>query len=125
MPVLDSSMIFTMIWWAVTGLVTFFLGKLTATVAKLRKDKEEKEESDKREIRAFAETCKYMLKKSLADDYEYYVEKQGWCSVSDKAEVEKAYNIYHGEPFNGNGQGSRYYSAIMNLPEHPEQKKED
>ena len=64
-----------------------------------------------------------MLKKSLKDDYDFYVETAGWCSVVDKAEVERAYQIYTCPTLKGNGQGTRYYHAIMNLPEHP--TKED
>ena len=110
--------------WVLPPVVAFLIGRLTKKAEKRDKLSEEEEEKKKRETEAFKETCKYILKRSLKDDYEFYVEKQGWCSVVDKAEVEKAYKIYSGKGIEGNGQGTGYYKAIMALPEHNIERSE-
>ena len=111
-------LIIKILGWIIPACLAFIIGRLTKKVDKHEKEAEEEKERQKQEADALKETCKYILKKSLKDDYEYYVEKQGWCSVTDKAEVEKAYKIYSGPGIEGNGQGTMYYKAIMALPEH-------
>ena len=111
--------------WIAAPIFSFIIGWLISRLRESKNSAKIKEASLKMEYDALKETCKYMLKKSLKDDYDYYVEKQGWCSVEDKAEVEKAYRIYSDpSTLNGNGTGTRYYHAIIDLPEHPTQKEE-
>ena len=38
-------------------------------------------------------------------------------AVEDKAEVKKAYKLYHDTYLHGNGAGTMYYEAIMKLPD--------
>ena len=118
-------LIIKILGWIIPEVVAFIMGRLTKKVEKHDKATEEEEEKKKKEeeIRkqeaySVKETCKYILKKSLKDDYEFY-DKQGWCSVTDKAEMEKAYKIYSGPILKGNSQGTMYYKATMALPEHP------
>lgn len=105
--------------WVASPVASCVIGYLFSRLQQLKKSAKEKEEQYIQERKALKETCKYMLRKFLKDDYEYYVDGQGWCSSSDKAEVQQAYDLYH-DSWNGNGQGTRYYNAIMALPEHPE-----
>ena len=65
---------------------------------------------------AYKESIKYMLRKSLKEDSEYYIQR-GYCSIEDKNEVEVAYDLYHNK-LKANGPGTRYYQAIMSLPDH-------
>lgn len=85
--------------------------KISQMKAALEKEKEEKANEDV----AIKEAVKEMLRKSLKDDYEFYTE-QGFCSIVDKDEVERIYKIYH-EQLHGNGRGTKYYNAVMELPE--------
>ena len=117
--------ILKIVGWIAAPICTFIIGMLASKLTKSKEDAKQKEENSRLEYDALKETCKYMLKKSLKDDYDYYVDTQGWCSVEDKAEVERAYRIYSNpNTLNGNGTGTRYYHAIMELPEHPTQKEE-
>jgi phosphate/sulfate permease len=116
--------ILTIAGWIVAPILSFVIGRLSSKYVKAKEENQKSKDSREQEIAAMKETCKYVLKKSLQDDYNYYVEEIGWCSVEDKTEVEKAYEIYHSPAIDGNGQGTRYYKAIMALPEHPPQKAE-
>jgi hypothetical protein len=108
--------------WVATPMLSFVIGLLTSKLKKNKESAEQKAQKEDLEYEALKETCKYMLKKSLRDDYEFYVEEQGWCSIEDKNEVERAYMIYSGG-LHGNGQGTRYYKGIMGLPEHQSECK--
>lgn len=110
--------------WIIAPVLSFIVGRLSSKYLKAKEETQKVHDSREEEIIAMKETCKYVLKKSLQDDYNYYVETVGWCSVDDKAEVERAYNIYHSPAIDGNGQGTRYYNAIMDLPEHPPKDEE-
>ena len=44
----------------------------------------------------------------------YYCEKQGWCSLEDKHNIEYLYKPY--AALGGNGTGESAYKAIMALP---------
>ena len=105
-------MTLTILCAIISAATSATMGFVFSQYIALRKRAKEKEEKYKQEREAYQETCKYMLRKFLKDDYEYYVEEMGWCSVTDKAEVEQAYDLYH-NGWNGNGQGTRYYKAIM------------
>ena len=111
-------LIFKIAGWVITPILSFIIGNL---LSKLKKSKElaaQRAEKEDLEYEALKETCKYMLKKSLKEDYEFYVEEQGWCTIEDKNDVEKAYKIYS-NGLNANGRGTRYYNGIMALPNHP------
>lgn len=100
----------------ISAIIAFLIGKISALHRKVK----ERDLRSAEEYEALKETCKYTLRQFLKEDYEFYVEEQGWCSLADKEEVERAYILYH-DKWNGNGQGTRYYEAIMKLPEHPDQ----
>ena len=114
-------MILTIVGWVVSPIMGCIIGVLAAKLSAMKKKATERDEREKEERIALKETCKYTLRQFLKEDYEFYVESQGWCSLADKEEVERAYILYH-DKWNGNGQGTRYYQAIMALPEHPEQE---
>lgn len=120
-----SQIIMQIAGWLISPILAFVIGRLTIKLNSLQAYNAKKDEMAKSESVAIKETCKYVLKKSLKDDYDFYVEQQGWCSVVDKAEVEKVYKIYSSPAINGNGQGTRYYHAIMDLPEHPTHERHD
>ena len=111
-------MVLTIIGGIVSPLMGCVIGVLATLLANAKKKAKEREEREKEERIALKETCKYTLRQFLKEDYEYYVEQMGYCSLADKEEVERAYLLYH-DKWNGNGQGTRYYEAIMRLPEHP------
>ena len=104
------------------GVVGFLVSWFMSTVKKKTEDKvhENKEEKETKEAehRVLMEACKEMLRRTLKEDLEFY-KKQGYCSVEDKADIEKVYNLYHNAPMNGNGRGTRYYESIMSLPDEP------
>ena len=98
-----------------TPVFTFLIGWIAS---KYKDEKRKKEEADKTasdEYDTMKETCKLTLKRSLKDDYEFYVHKQGWCSIEDKADVENEYVLYH-DKLGGNGRGTLYRDAIKALP---------
>ena len=113
---------------ALSPFLTFALGLLASKIKKLQ-EKNEQNEIEKQELiskreneeEAMKEACKYMLKKSLKEDYDYYLE-QGWCSAEDKEEVDRIYFLYR-KQLGGNGSGTRYYDSISSLPEHPPKKQ--
>ena len=82
---------------------------------KIQENKEERETKEA-EHKVLMEACKEMLRRTLKEDLEFY-KKQGYCSVEDKADIEKVYNLYHEKPMNGNGRGTRYFEGIMSLPD--------
>ena len=110
------------------GIVGFLVSWFMGTIKKKTEDKvqENKEERDRKEAEhtAMMEACKESLRRALKEDLEFY-KKQGYCSVEDKADIEKIYRLYHDAPMNGNGRGTRYYEGIMNLPDEPHIKIED
>lgn len=104
--------------------VTWFMTKVQKkTEDKIHENKEEKETKEA-EHRVLMEACKEMLRRTLKEDLEFY-KKQGYCSVEDKADIEKVYNLYHEKPMNGNGRGTRYFEGIMCLPDEPHVKIEE
>lgn len=110
------------------GIVGFLVSWFMGTIKKKAEDKvqENKEENEKKEAEhaAMMEACKESLRRALKEDLEFY-KKQGYCSVEDKADIEKIYGLYHDTPMNGNGRGTRYYEGIMSLPDEPHIKIED
>ena len=110
------------------GIVGFLVSWFMGTIKKKTEDKaqENKEENKKKEAEhtAMMEACKEMLRRTLKEDLEFY-KKQGYCSVEDKADIEKVYRLYHDAPMNGNGRGTRYYEGIMSLPDEPHNKVEE
>ena len=104
------------------GIVGFLVSWFMETIKKKAKNKvqENKEEKENKEAehKALMEACKEMLRRTLKEDLEFY-KKQGFCSVEDKADIEKVYTLYHNEPMKGNGRGTRYYESIMSLPDEP------
>lgn len=110
------------------GIVGFLVSWFMGTIKKKAEDKvqENKEEKENKEAehKALMEACKEMLRRTLKEDLEFY-KKQGYCSVEDKADIEKVYRLYHDTPMKGNGRGTRYYEGIMSLPDEPHIKIED
>lgn len=113
--------IFKVVGWIVAPVLSFIIGRLTTKVVKMKEEKDQEAEAAKSEMWAIKETCKYMLKKSFKEDYEYYTDI-GYCSIEDKNEIEKQYKLYK-ENFKGNGAGTRYVEGILHLPENPQDKK--
>ena len=110
------------------GIVGFLVSWFMGTIKKKAEDKvqENKEENEKKEAEhtAMMEACKEMLRRTLKEDLEFY-KKQGYCSVEDKADIEKVYRLYHDAPMNGNGRGTRYYEGITGLPDEPHEKENE
>ncbi len=110
----------------VGGVIGFLVSWAMSSIQKKTEDKvqENREEKDRKEAEhiAMMEACKESLRRALKEDLEFY-KKQGYCSIEDKAEIQSLYNLYHKDPFNGNGRGTRYYEGIMSLPD--EKIKED
>ena len=110
------------------GIVGFLVSWFMGTIKKKTEDKvqENKEEKDRKEAEhtAMMEACKESLRRALKEDLEFY-KKQGYCSVEDKADIEKVYTLYHNDPMNGNGRGTRYYEGIMSLPDELHNKVEE
>ena len=126
---MDMNQIYLLVLTTVIGgVVGFLVSWFMGTVKKKAEDKvqENKEEKEAKEAehKALMEACKEMLRRTLKEDLEFY-KKQGFCSVEDKADIEKVYTLYHNEPMNGNGRGTRYYEGIMSLPDEPIHKVEE
>lgn len=107
---MDIDIVFKILGWFVPAILTFFIGRITAAHTKLKRDKDERESL----FASSREALKICLRRFLKDDYDFYA-LAGFCSIEDKSEVEAAYKIYHA--LGGNGQGTRYYEAIMSLPD--------
>lgn len=112
------------------GIVGFIVSWFMGAIKKKTEDKvqENKEEKDRKEAEhaAMMEACKESLRRALKEDLEFY-KKQGYCSIEDKAEIQALYNLYHNEPFKGNGRGTGYFNGIMALPNelHEKENKEN
>lgn len=108
------------------GIVGFLVSWFMGTIKKKTEDKvqENKEEKDRKEAEhtAMMEACKESLRRALKEDLEFY-KKQSYCSIEDKAEIQALYNLYHNEPFKGNGRGTGYFNGIMALPNEPHEKE--
>jgi len=99
-------------------IFTFVIGWIASKYKEEKQKRIDKSKEEKEEYDTMKETCKLTLRKSLKDDYEFYVHKQKWCSIEDKNDVENEYELYH-KKFNGNGRGTLYHDAIMKLPDDP------
>lgn len=99
-----------------SAVISFIIGRLQAKYSALKKEKEQKATEDRVRDETLAECLKYQLRRALKDDHDFYVQ-QGWCSIEDKAEVKKAYRLYHDTYLHGNGAGTMYYESIMKLPD--------
>jgi hypothetical protein len=115
----------------VTTVVGTFIGFIVTLVmskaqlkaeSKVQENKEEKEARESEHL-AMREACKSFLRRTLKDDFEFY-KKQGYCSVEDKSEIEDTYKLYHHD-LKGNGRGTRYYEAIMSLPDISDSMEEN
>lgn len=105
-------------------LVTWFMTSIQRkTENKIQENKEEKETKEA-EHTAMMEACKESLRRALKEDLEFY-KKQGYCSIEDKAEVQALYNLYHNEPFKGNGRGTGYFNGIIELPNEPHKEESE
>ena len=104
----------------VGGVIGFLVSWAMSSIQRKTENKvqENREEKEAREIEhaAMREACKEFLRRMLKDDLEFY-KKQGYCSVEDKNDIERIYILYH-EDLKGNGRGTRYYEAIMSLPDN-------
>lgn len=107
----------------ITPVISFFFGRLTKKLDKVEREKEELQKKEKArteeeliERKAMKEALKSILKSTLKQDHEYYLE-QGYCSTSDKEEVDMIYNCYHN--LGGNGLGTSMYKDIIKLPDSP------
>lgn len=103
---------------------TFLIGWIASKYKEEKKKREDKTNKEKAEYETMKETCKLTLRRSLKDDYEFFVLKQGHCSIENKNDVQNEYTLYH-EKFKGNGRGTLYYDAIMALPNEKQEKKKD
>ena len=110
--------------WVVAPICTLIIGALWTKLHEYKKNSKERDYEEKIKHDAMFEACKFMLRELLKDDYEFHVEQEGWCSIEDKAYIQAIYDTYH-TGLHGNGQGTRYYEAIMALPEHKPTDKKD
>lgn len=114
--------ILTMVGWIVPATLTYILGNL---VNKMKKQKEVQEQTDEqveKERKLIQEAVKHILRHEIEDAYHYYTE-QGYCTATEKAELDEVYKIYSG--LGGNGRGKRMFDAIIILPEQPVKVEEN
>lgn len=116
---MTTEIITKIITTVISSALAFLLGLIWTKYEHLKKQKKTQQDNKDAEYKAMKETCKLSLRNSLKDDYEFFVLKQGWCSIEDKNDVEEEYKLYH-ESFDGNGRGTRYYNAVIELPETPD-----
>lgn len=119
---LEMEIVTKIITTVISSVLAFLLGLLWTRYSALKNQKKQQQNEKDAEYEAIKQTCKLSLRSSLKADYEFFVLKQGWCSIEDKNDVEEEYRLYH-TGFNGNGRGTRYYNAIMELPESPPEEE--
>ena len=82
----------------VGGVVGFLVSWGMVTLQKKAEGKvqgtKEEKETKELEFQAMKEACKEMLRKSLKEDLDFF-KKQGYCTIEDKADIEKTYTIYN------------------------------
>ena len=66
---------------------TFLIGWIASKYKEEKKKREDKTNKEKAEYETMKETCKLTLRRSLKDDYEFFVLKQGHCSIENKNDV--------------------------------------
>ena len=98
------------IGWIVSPILSFLVGWLVSTQ---RKNKEKKQEAVE-EVNVLKEASKAILKNMIRDDHEFFT-RQGYCSPSDKQEVEVIYQCYL--RLGGNGVGTQFRNDILSLPD--------
>ena len=118
-PLIVTTIVGTIIGFVVTLIMT---KAQKEAENKVQENREEKQERELEHI-AMRESCKAFLRRVLKDDFEFY-KKIGYCSVDDKSEVDDLYNLYHTD-LKGNGRGTRYYEAIMALPDTLEELEDE
>ena len=105
------SILLQVLGWAMPSICTIFL---TVIVSKQNKKKQEQSEKDIADA-AIKKSIKYIMKRNLQNDYNYYHEL-GYCPLDDKTDIQEEYELYH-QGLKGNGAGTKYYDAIMALPD--------
>lgn len=73
--------------------------------------------TDKREQKSMHDAMLALLHNQIYQDGHFYCERQKWCSLEDKKNVEYLYRPYH--EMGGNGTGEQAYKAIQALPTEP------
>ena len=107
----------TIIGWIVPPLLTLLIGWLAAKNAEQKRHKSNEEKRNE----TIRKSIKYIMRRNLQSDYEYYCRQQGYCTIEDKKDIQDEYELYH-DGLGGNGAGTRYYDAIMALPETEEDR---
>ena len=100
--------------WVATPICALIIGMLWERGKNASKAKGEKELSEA----AIKKSIKYIMKRSLQDDYRYYHEL-GYCPLDDKVNIQEEYELYH-KGLDGNGAGTKYFESIMKLPDEPQ-----
>lgn len=95
----------------IPSVITFILGFMVNKYHKLKEEVKDKQ-AEKDAIRL---AVKYMLKKSLMEDYEYFT-AQGYLPMEDRRAINECWQLYNGA-FEGNGQGEFCYKKLMELPD--------
>ena len=107
----NVTLVLTIFGWIVPSVCTVLLAAIIAKQSKHKEQRCEKELSDA----AIKKSIKYIMKRNLQDDYKYYHEL-GYCPLEDKLDIQEEYELYH-NGLQGNGAGTKYYDAIMALPD--------
>lgn len=94
----------------IPSIFSFILGWFINKYHKMKQSIEDKQ--DERD--AVLLSVKYMLKKSLMDDYKYWSDK-GYLPLQDRTDIQNCYEIYH-NILKGNGSGEYCYNELMKLP---------
>ena len=94
---------------AFESVYTAFIALLTGAFHWLRK----KLKKQKKEQASVSEGVKALLHDRLYQACQFYI-KQGWCSVSDKKNIEYMYEPYH--DLGGNGTCEELFNQVLSLP---------
>ena len=105
----------TIVGWIVPPILTLLIGIFAAKNAEQKRQKT----CEEKRSETIRKSIKYIMRRNLQADYEYYCHQQGYCSIEDKKDIQDEYELYH-DGLGGNGAGTRYYNAIMALPEDEE-----
>lgn len=106
-----------LIYWAVTGALAAVCGAMGRQISKARKENEKtrkENEAQRRLLMALAKNNLYRVSELRRG--------QGYCTMSDKRDIESIYEPY--KELGGNGTGKVAFESVMELPNEPPERKE-
>lgn len=101
-----------LLYWAVTGALAALCGAMGRQISKARKETErtrKDSEAQRRLLMALAKNNLYRVSELRRG--------QGFCSMSDKRDIESIYEPY--KELGGNGTGKVAFESVMELPNEP------